>query len=342
MSEGQEQVSKPRIVEFKGEQGKIQQVNLSNLEVIFANMQAHNDEFSLGAMLAKGLSSHIRDEGDENSEGLKPFSAEKDKGDVLSETLEILHADSLSPIGISFTTSEVGATLMTGDEQIAQTQLEFGIQNPDLFLSFLDGLTQQKDLNREAISEMLNKVGLDTALQIWRNYRSIGDSRNERIELIAGRLEELVSKFKGLGVKTRWDDRKINLEDYAKYAEKGILKEYIASEDSMLFNKPEKQKEGNYPMWFNHGCLSAWWGDIGTSTVQHRWERAFVVLEHLKSNPKAKELLQEVKTNLADCVRAALQDIDSKDENWDKENEGNERKEKKEIFENARIHLQLM
>lgn len=342
MSEGQEQAPKPRIVEFKGEQGKIQRVNLNTLEAIFINVKKHNAEFSLGAMLAKGLSSHIRSEGDD--EASKSFSSEKDKRETFGEALDILHADSLSTIGISFTTSEKGAILMMQDEQIAETQVEFAIQNPDLFLSFLDGLSQsRKDLGDEKNSSMLDSIGLDTALQIWRNYRSIGDSRNERVELIAGRLGELVSKFKGLGVKTRWDDRSLDLDDYAKYAEKGILKEYVASEDAMLFSKPEKQDGVRYgnKEWFKHDTLAAWWGDFGTSTVQYRWDTAFTVMEHLKSNPKAKELLQEVRTNLSDCIIAALKDIDSKDENWDKENEWVKRKEKKEIFENARINLQL-
>lgn len=65
-------------------------------------------------------------------------------------------------------------------------------------------------------------------------------------------------------------------------------------------------------------------------------------MEQLRSNSKAIDLAQEVKTNLVDCVNVALQDIDSKDENWDKENEWVKRKDKKEIFENARINLQLI
>jgi hypothetical protein len=297
----------------------------------------------MGAMLARGLSSHIRSEGDDETS--KPFSSEKDKRDTLGETLEILHADSLSPIGISFITSKEGMTLMTGDEQIAQTQVEFGIQNPDLFLSFLDGLSQSgKDLGNERISAMLNSIGLDTALQIWRNYRYIGDSKDARLNLIEGRLGELVSKLKVLGVRTKWDDRSVDLDDYAKYAEKGILKEYIAAEDAMLFNKPEKQEGEKYgnKEWFKHNTLAAWWGDFGTSTIQHRWDEAISILEQLKSSPKAKDLLQEVKMNLTTSVNAALQDIDSKDENWDKENELVKRKERREIFENARINLQII
>jgi len=341
MSEGQELTPKQRIIEFKGAEGKIQKVNLGNLEAIFANVQKHNDEFSFGGMLARGLSSHIRSEG--NDETSKPFSSEKDKRDTLGETLEILHADSLSPIGISFITSKEGMTLMTGDEQIAQTQVEFGIQNPDLFLSFLDGLSQSgKDLGNEKISSMLSSIGLNTALQIWRNYRLIGNSKDERIELIAERLGELVSKFKGLGAKTKWDDRSMDLDDYAKYEEKGILKEYIAAKDAMLFGKPEKEAKHGNKEWFKHDTLAAWWGDFGTSTVQHRWDEAISILEQLKSNPKAKDLLQEIKVNLTACVSAALQDIDSKDENWDKENEWVKRKEKREIFENARINLQII
>lgn len=343
MSEGQESTPKPRIVEFKGEQGKIQRVNLNTLEAIFVNVGKHNAEFSMGAMLARQLSSHIRSEGEDQTS--KPFSSEKDKRETFGEVLDILHADSLSTIGIAFTTSEKGATLMTGDEQLAETQVEFAIQNPDLFLSFLDGLSQSsKDFDNEKISAMLNTIGLDTALQIWRNYRLIGESKDERMELIEGRLGELVSKFKGLGVKTRWDDRSVDLDDYAKYAEKGILKEYIAAEYAMLFNKPEKQdglRHGDKEL-FEYNTLAAWRGDFNTSTVQHRWEKAISILEQLRSNPKAKELMQEARVNLSDCISAALQDIDSKDENWDKENEWEKRKERKEIFENARINLQMI
>lgn len=334
MSEGQELTPKQRLIEFKGKQGKVQTVNLNNLEAIFANVEKHNAEFSMGAMLAKGLSSHIRDQVDDETS--KPFSSEKDKRDTFGEILEILHADSLSPIGISFTTSNKGATLITGDEEIAETQVEFAIQNPDLFLSFLDGLSQsRKDLGNEKISAMLNSIGLDTTLQIWRNYRFIGDSKDERIELIAVRLGKLVSKFKGLGIKTRWDDRSVDLDDYVKYAEKGILKEYIAADSADFFAKPNDEKK-------SYATLANWRNDISLESVQEKWEKAISILEQLKSNPKAKELLQEVKTNLADCVNAALQDIDSKDHSWDKENEWVKRKEKKEIFENARINLQMM
>lgn len=339
MSEGQELTPKPRIIQFKGEQGKIQQVNLGNLKAVFANVETHNKEFSLGTMLGKGIISHVKNqEGSENYESSSPFSAEKDKGDVLGETLGILHANSFSPIGISLdASSETGVKLITQDEEIAEAQVKFGLQNPDLFLSFLDalGTMDKKELNDSAIAPLMSKIGYDLFLQIYQHYNNY--HLDERVPQIEPRLSEIVSRYKSLEIKAQYGetDRTQNLKIYARYADQGILGEYIAAESSGLLYKPNDEKN-------SFSTFANWSNDIDLKLIQDRFEKALAILEQLRSNPKARDLLREVKTNLVDCVNAALQDIDSKDENWDKENEWVKRKGKKEIFENARINLQLI
>lgn len=338
MSEGQELTPKPRIIQFKGEQGKIQQVNLGNLGTVFANIEAHNKDFSLGTMLAKGLSSHIRKQDGEGSASSSLFSAEKDKGDVLSETLGIIHADSFSQIGISLdTASETGARLMTKEEEIAETKIQFGLQDPDLFLSFLDALNtmDKKELSDSAISPLISKIGYDLFLQIYQHYNNY--HVDERVLKIEPRLSEIVSRYKNLGISAKYGDtdRTEDLGNYAKYADQGILKEYVVVDHAGLFAEPNDEKK-------SYATLANWGNDIGLKSVQERWEKAISILAQIKSNPKARGLMAKIKANLSNCVEVALKDIDSKDENWDKENEWAQRKEKREIFENAKINLQIM
>ncbi len=338
MSEGQELTPKPRILQFKGEQGKTQQVNLGNLEAVFANIETHNKEFSLGAMLGKGIISHIRNQ--EDSENPKPlsFSAEKDKGDVLSETLGILHADYFRPIGISFdTSSETGTKLMSQDEEIAETKIQFGLNNPDLFLSFLDavGTMDKKELSDGTITPLMNKIGYDLFLQIYQHYNNF--SKDERVPMIAPRLAEVVSRYKELGFKAQYNgtDRTENLENYAKYSKQGILEGYVRAEFNGLLAKPDEEAN-------SHSTLANWSNDISIEGAQKRWETAISMLGQMKSNPKAEGLITDIKANLSRCVEAALKDIDSKDENWDKEHSWAQRKNKREVFENAKINLEII
>lgn len=336
MSEGQELTPKPRTLQFKGEQGKTQQVNLGNLEAVFSNIEAHNKEFSSGAMLGRGIISHIKNQEDsENPKPLSPFFAEKDKGDVLSETLGILHADSFKPIGISFdTSSETGTKIMSQDEEIAETKIQFGLHNPDLFLSFLDavGTMDKKELSGGAITSLMNKIGYDLFLQIYQHYNNF--SKDERVPMIAPRLAEVVSRYKELGFKAQHNgtDRTEDLENYAKYSKQGILEEYVKAQYSGLLSKPDEGAN-------SYNTLANWSNDIGIKGVQKRWETAISMLGQMKSNPKAERLIVDIKANLSRCVETALKDINSKDDNWDKEHSWARRKEKREIFENARINL---
>lgn len=346
MSEGQEHTPKPRIIQFKGEQDKMQRVNLGKLGAIFANIEAHNKEFSLGSMLAKGLISHFKEK-DEKPKAQKkgflakfrnPFSRQKDRGDAVSEALGIIHADSFSPIGISFdTASETEVKLMTQDEEIAETKIKFGLHNPDLFLSFLDavGTMDKKELSDGVITPLMSKIGYDLASQIYLHYGNF--IRDERVSMIAPKLDEIVSRYKKLGIKAQYEgvDRTEELENYAKYSKQGILEEYAKANIEHLFAKPNDEEK-------SFSTLANWSYDIDIEKVQERWEKAVSVLGQIKSNPKAKELVVNIKANLAHCIEAALKDINSKDEAWDRENEWAKRKEKREIFENAKINIQMI
>lgn len=329
MSEGQELSPKQRLVEFKGEQRRIQQVDLNNLESVFKNIEAHNEKFSMGKMFAKGLISRILEREEDNDP--ISLSAEREKADALGETLGVLYANTFSPIGISIDSADTGIAFITGDEQVSESRVKFGLQNPDLFLSFLDALStiDRKELGESTTSSLISKIGHDIFSQIYQHYNE--DRKDDGIRLIEPRLGEIVQRYKNLGIIDRTGD----LENYAKYAERGVLKEYIAASSAGLFVSPNEERNA-------YATLANWSHDVGLDLVQKRWEKAISVLEQIKSNPKATKLLQELKQNLNNCINTALQDINSKDENWDKDNEWVKRKEKGEVFENARINLQLI
>lgn len=341
MSEGQEFAQKPRIIQFKGEQGRIQRVDIGNLEAVFANIEAHNKEFSLGTMLAKELIFHVRRQESEDSEASHLFSAEKDKSEALEETLGIIYGGFFTPIGISLdTASDTGVKIFTEGEEIGETKIKFGLQNPNLFLSFLDALdtTDRKELNDTGATELISKIGYDLFLQIYQHYNNF--NKDERVPMIAHRLDEIVSRYKKLGIKAQYreTDRTEDLERYAEYSSKGILQEYITANFKGLLEKPEDNQYG-----FSYNSFANWRNDIGLEHMQKRWESAISVLGQIKKNPKAKGFFEEIKVNLARCIELALKDIDSKDETWDKENgDWVNRKDKREVFENARVNLQLI
>lgn len=325
----QEGAPKPRIIQLKGESGKIQSINLNNLEKIFVNIGAHNKEFSFGAMLAKGISSRVEKSPEEDEKADNPFLKESDRAGALTETLGIIHADSFAPIGISLDTeSEGGIKLLTKDGEISTSQLRFGLNNPDLFLSFLDelGKIDKGELHKSGMPLLLGKIGYDTFLQIYQHYSNF--YKDQRAPQTARRLDEILLKYKNLGIRAQHNgtDRTEDLETYAKYAKQDLLEEYIVSKRNGLFVEPGQ----------SYDSLSNWRNDILAKDVQERWGKAFSIMEDLKKKPKAQNMFAELKTHLLACAESALNDMNAKgNEGW------KDKKEKREIFENARINLQM-
>lgn len=321
MSDGPESQPKPRTVQFKSEQGKTRQVNLNVLDSAFKDIQ----EFNRGSSSSKGLLLLTQSAIDKDFED---FSSEVDKSKALSEVLSIFHTDSFNLIGISLSLRE--RILNTPDTR-------FDLEDPDKFLSFLKALEKKEvESSRDKATEaLLSKIGYDMFLQIYQHYNNY--QVDERVPQIEIRLSAIISRYKNLGIRAKSGetDRTEDLETYARYADQGILGEYVVANYSGLLYKPNDEKNSS-------ATLANWRNDIGSKLVQSRWEKAISILEQLRSNPKAIELMQEVKNNLSACINAALRDIDSKDEDWDKENEWVKRKEKREIFENARINLQIL
>ena len=125
------------------------------------------------------------------------------------------------------------------------------------------------------------------------------------------------------------------MENYAKYSKQGILEEYVKADFNGLLTRPDEKAN-------SYSTLANWSNDIGIELVQKRWETAISMLGQMKSNPKAEGLVADIKANLSHCVEAALRDIDSKDENWDREHSWAQRVNKREVFENAKINLEII
>lgn len=296
------------IVQFKDSAGTIRTVNLGSLEAVFANIQSHNEQFSFGAMLAQGILSAHNKDGDANQEPptlASALSSESDRSKALGETLGIIHTDSFSPIGISLdAASDTGARILTEDEEIEETQIMFGIQNTDLFLSFLKSLEtiNKEDLHERTISSFVGKVGYDLFIQIYQHYGG-NWSKHENVVLVISKLDQIVTEYKKLGIKAQDNEKPDILDDldiYSQHAKQGILQEYVKSR--LLLVTPQERAFGP----------AEWQGDSTPKYLRERWEEAIHTLLELKTNPKANDLYSQVKSNLQLCLRIAKKDIESR------------------------------
>jgi hypothetical protein len=311
MNEGKE-IPQQRIINFKGEQGRDVDVNLNRLTSVFANTELHNRKFSP----LRRFGGPFKNQFIENRIN-KAFEEEERK--TFSETLQILHSSEFRKIGVSFS------------EALQEEELEFSIQSPSLFLNFLNAL-ESEDQFPSQTSEMIGKIRFDLSVHIREYY--LGYLKDENLPIIQSNLDMIVATYKKLGIKAQlvdWDeavDETGKLESYAQYSRWGILEEYIKVKD---FQEQHERKGGIILDWTTE-----------QKSIENRLSETISFFKKIGSNPKAKDYLNEIKTGLLKDIDVELQEINSKDESWDKKHEWYKREEKKEIFENAKINLQII
>ena len=333
-------VPKQKMVEFRGEGGKVQHVSLDSLGASFYDIKEHNEKSA--KLTSERISGSDREKMVGDIEAQDPCYKNEGQRDVLSETISIFHADDFSRIGISLDSApwidpwldEVRGNYSL--EEIAPVQLKFGLQNPDTFISFLDALIvmDKKEFGQTKSSALVGKIGYDIFHQIYWYYSDV--LKDERVPAFEQRLGEIVSKYKKLGIKFTDEKEEIRseaIENYVKYSRQGALGEYIAATKIGVLEKPEEDF---------YLTFASWIGSDNLEEIQGKWEDAMSLLHQIKANPKAIGLTADVKENLSRCIEKALAEIDSKDKHWDKKNNWQKRKEKKEIFENAKTNLLMI
>ena len=170
--EGQELTPKKQAtVRFRGENGDVREVSLSNLKIAYDNIQSHKGEFFLGGILAKGRSlssdkSRLRELG-----GTDPLSVAEDAGEALGETIGIIYDNSFISIGIHLDSAKEsgGLRVVTKDGDVGAIKIKLRIQNLSLFLSFLDALeaVDEEILKDNKIPLLVGEIGSDLFRQVY-------------------------------------------------------------------------------------------------------------------------------------------------------------------------------
>src|SRR3989344_3720478 len=308
--EGQELTPKKQAtVRFRGENGDVREVSLSNLKVAYDNIQSHKGEFSLGGILAKGRSlssdkSRLRELG-----GTDPLSVAEDAGEALGETIGIIYDNSFISIGIHLDSAKEtgGLRVVTKDGDVGAIKIKLRIQNLSLFLSFLDALeaVDEEILKDNKIPLLVGEIGSDLFRQVYEHY--MGFKKDDKTPLIASRLDEIVSRYRKLRIKLQdytSDPRRgglPDLETFALYSQQGILQEYINASSNSLLLMPDDGEDSP----------AKWQKKNNPQEIQHRWKEAVSILSAMRENPKAQDFSNKVKANLMRCLEIAIKDIES-------------------------------
>lgn len=272
------------------------EVDLNDVEKLFVDMDRYNQQFSMGSMMARMITSRFKPEEGEKPSSKTGLSDEEGKQQMDAFFLKAAHKGVLGNIGLSVEpVSGKTATMMVAGDSAQDAQMRVNIGDRDRFTSFLAAVDpdqiEKTDLKKhlEELSSILSKQVLD-------HYNFETNIAGDEVLQLFGGLEKIITEYKRLGMGKAVE----KLEVYLMHGRDGDLREYVSIERRGLLSEPGKS--------FGPGD---WQTDSTPDHLESRWSEATGILRMARDNPKASKLHQQLQEHLFLCVDLALESVES-------------------------------
>lgn len=301
------------IVHTETKNGRPQQINIMAVNRLFVDMEQYNEQFSMGGIMARGLSSMFR--GEDSGESI---GRENDNQQITAEVLSAIHADTLSKIGLTLEPVHGGATFMGLGQEASSGEMRMNVSDGKQFVSFLHVL--QPDVVKETGLKQ-NLAGLSGILGAQLLKYDLAQPNDDALQLF-GNLGRIIDEYKRLGM-----GESVNqLAIYLQHAREGNLREFVAIDRNGYLSEPGQ----------NFGPAD-WQLDSTPEYLKGKWNKAIDTLNMCKSNPKAKDLYEQLHSHLLKCVKVARGNMERIEERGGYTPEN--REEMRRILEEA--HMQI-
>ena len=288
----EDQAAPEATVRVESENGA-HEVRIPAVNHLFADIEAFNRQFSMGAMMAGFLISSVH-VGDDDKPGIKPVQWDREGSQeehqlMTASALAVIHKDTLSMLGLTLdpVSGKSAIAFGLGEERVSDGQLRINVSDRNRFVSFLEAL-EPSQVEETGLKSNLESLSGILAKQVLDNY-NLQQPSDEMLQLFGG-LGNIIDQYKRLGM----TDSVNKLETYLNYARQGDLREYLVVEQWGLLTEPGR----------NFGPAD--WHKDGAAS---RWKSALDVLRMAKNNPKAADLYQQLSEHLLKCIKIARADV---------------------------------
>lgn len=269
-------------------------VKLSDIGRFYSDLDKYNDQFSMGAMLARALRTTLN--GDDESQ----FTSDEESSQQTTAFFVIsAHKGLTTTLGLSLRpVSDRGATMFHSGDSVSEGEMSVEMSERPRFVAFLHALDQQ-NLEQSNLRSLLEKIAHSLTMQI-HDLRNATNSQIQDHPLFTD-LDVFIEAYEQLGL----SEQVAKLKMYNTHREAGDLREYLAVQDQGLLQKPG---EGFGP--------ADWQKDTTPRSLENKWADAIELLIEMKKNPNAVDLYATVKAHLETCVDTALDSMPPGENNF--------------------------
>jgi hypothetical protein len=277
--------------------------DVTRFNEVLSAIKEHNDQFSLGAVMAKALIGHVKLQikADQlTQDGLTPEEAEEtaeflaeeevpltEQQQMEREIVGIVNGDVLEAAGLTLSPVRKIATMFgpKGESKIGEVRLQ--LQSGDKFSGFLSAAPLES-----ADEETTGNV-VSVASDILSEMKAA---------IISGQstpaVTEALAYAQGIAANLdRLPDADARLsqsfKDFSVHAATGDLTEWVHARQTGILTDPADQQFGP----------SQWQRDASSEFLAKRWQGVITTIKESQANPKAsaltQELLDKAKANLA-------------------------------------------
>lgn len=275
-----------------GEQ--ITTLRIEDFNALFSDIGRFNSQFSLGSMMLGMIAGHFEREPEDS--GLLLSKYDEQSQQLTAAGIHLVHSQTLDKVGLALeSVSGKNAIIIGQGEMVGVGELRVNISDRNRFLGFLQAVDPSQTQN-SPLGENLQSLSRILSQQIFDNYDLKAPS-DGALQLL-GSLESIAGQYKRL--KIPGTER---LETYLTHAKKGDLREYLLAEQEGLLHEPGR--------FFGP---ADWQRDASPDYLRQHWGNALKVLEMARTNPKAKELYDQLYAHLGKCLDMAIANLEELDE----------------------------
>lgn len=250
-------------------------VNIKDIDSFIEDIERYDREHSssrkMGGFLAAMIMSSMK-----NEEGVKNIKKDIENSITVDKLIE-RNINTLQKIGLDLESPNKNGNIDM-NEQFVTGEVMIHLLDKESYIDYLKSLEPDKiSPSQEKLLEMItNKI----SSQIDREYNLEDSNGDERLLEIFSGLREIVSEYERLGL-----SKNVSIfKEYLEYLNSGYLKEYILVKKSGIF---QEVGEG-----FN---LSTFQIDSSPEMYKKYWKfRFFNILDKVKQNPEAKDLVEKM------------------------------------------------
>jgi hypothetical protein len=248
-------------------------------------IREYNQQFGWGSIMAKTLLNCFQKEKIEELDfeiqrQISWGKIEKEFGVILEE------------IGLSLEPIRGAFTIFGVNSEIPSSEMRLNIENPNMFISYISSLIPSEITSSQIYG--LEEVANNLTLQFSGNYH-LEDLADERILNFFSCLSPMVARYQELGLGKSVEI----LDKYLNISKKGYIREYLLTEKTSLLSEVGGKNFGP----------SKWRTDMRPEMYKERWIQTVDILKSISKNPRAGELVEQIRCNLKKSVEYAMKDL---------------------------------